>query len=277
MDYLGESGIGRNIYPGEPNKEFWELELFPWHGSNCGDIDLIGWRKPVSHYRNILNNNTEKLYMAAREPQPDTGSIRETLWSVWPAWESWTWPGHEGKNIEVEVYSRHPAVRLYLNDNLIGEKPTTEEQAYKAVFSVPYSQGVLKAVGVENATAVDSTILQTSSDAAQIKLVADKQEMAADGQDLIYVTVEITDKDGIFQPNAASLLHFKIDGPGIIAGVGNADMKDTAKYVGDERKAWHGRALVVIRSTHNAGEVKLTVTSQGLPDATLKIIIKDIR
>jgi beta-galactosidase len=62
-----------------------------------------------------------------------------------------------------------------------------------------------------------------------------------------------------------------LDGPGIIAGVGNADTKDTDNYAADNRKAWHGRALIVIRSTHAAGEIRLTVTSPGSSDASLKI------
>jgi beta-galactosidase len=70
---------------------------FPNHGAYCGDVDLIGWRKPISHYRSMLYNNNEKLYMAVREPAPDSIKIKETLWSVWPTWESWTWPGFEGR------------------------------------------------------------------------------------------------------------------------------------------------------------------------------------
>jgi len=271
MDYLGESGIGRWYYSGEVPGEHWEHEFFPWHGAYCGDIDLIGWRKPISHYRNLLHNNTEKLYMAVREPEPEPLEIKETWWSVWPTWESWTWPGLEGKNIQVEVYSKYPRVRLYLNERLIGEKPTTEEQGYKATFPVPYSRGVLKAVGVDNGREEGFSMLQTSGDAAKIKLTADEKEMAASGQGLIYVTVEITDTDGIFQPNAANRLHFKIDGPGVIAGVDNADLKDTDKYAADSRKAWHGRALVVIRSTHSAGDIKLTVSSPGLAATTLNL------
>ena len=56
----------------------------------CGDIDLTGWRKPVSHYRSMLHNpgQEEKLYMAVREPDGYHGRIKETLWSVWPTWES---------------------------------------------------------------------------------------------------------------------------------------------------------------------------------------------
>jgi beta-galactosidase len=271
IDYLGESSIGRWYYSGDIPGQHWEHDFFPWHGAYCGDIDLTGWRKPISHYRSMLYNNTERLYMAVKEPSPEPIEIKTTLWSVWPTWESWTWPEFEGKNIQVEVCSKYPAVRLYLNDKLVGEKSTTTEQGYKAVFSLPYSPGILKAVGVENNKEVESTILQTSGDAAKIKLTADRKEIVANGQDLIYVAIEITDKDGIIQPNAANRFHFKIDGPGVIAGTDNADVKDTDPYVANTRKAWHGRALVVIRSTHNAGDVKLSVSSTGLPEAVLNI------
>jgi beta-galactosidase len=271
MDYLGESGIGRWYYSGEAPGQHWENELFPWHGAYCGDIDLMGWRKPISHYRSMLYNDTEKLYMAVREPEPKPLEIKDTWWSVWPTWESWNWPGFEGKTVQVEVYSRYPKVKLYLNNTLIGERATTYEREYKATFDVPYTAGILKAVAVENGKEVESTTLQTAGDAATIKLTADRKEITADGQDLSYVTVEITDKNGTLQPTAANHLHFQIEGPGIIAGVDNADLKNYELYIGNTRKAWHGRALVVIRSTHGADDVKLTVTSPGLSQAILTI------
>jgi len=271
IDYLGESGIGRFFYSGEVPGENWDNDMFPIHGAYCGDIDLIGWRKPISHYRSILYNNTEKLYMAVREPNPEPLQIKETKWGVWPTWESWTWPGYEGRNIDVEVYSKYSKVRLYLNDKLIDEKPTTEDQEFKATFSILYTPGVLKAVGVENDKERGASILQTSGNAAKIKLTADRKEILANGQDLSYITIEITDKDGIIEPNAANRLHFKIEGPGTIAGVDNADLKDLDQYTGNSRKAWKGRAQVVIKSTHNAGDVRLTVTSPDLSGETLTI------
>ncbi len=213
--------------------------------------------------------------MAVREPNPDSGKIKETLWSVWPTWESWNWPGFEGKEIQVEVYSKYPKVRLYLNNKLIGEQATTEEQQFKAVFSVPYSPGLLHAVGVMDNKELDTTFLQTSGDAAKIKLTPDRTIISADGQDLSFIKVEITDKDGTLQPNAQNQLHFKIDGPGIIAGVDNANLQDMDSYVSTSRKAWHGRALVVVRSTGNAGDIRLTVSSPGLPDAIVTIITEN--
>ena len=271
MDYLGESGIGRYYYPNDPPGEHWEGDFFPVHGAYCGDVDLTGWRKPISHYRNILWNDTEKLYMAVSEPNPDNGKIKLTWWSVWPTWESWTWPGHEGKDIQVEVYSKYPKVRLYLNDKLVGEQLTTEKEEHKATFTLPYSPGTLKAVGVENDQEVETMSLQTAGDAAKIKLRADRNELAANGQDLSYITIEITDKDGIVQPNAANRLQFSIEGPGVIAGVCNGDMKDTDPYVGNTRKAWRGRALVIVKSTHKAGDIHLKVNSPGLTGAILNI------
>jgi beta-galactosidase len=88
---------------------------------------------------------------------------------------------------------------------------------------------------------------------------------------LSFVTIEITDKDGIFQPNATNRLHFKVAGAGTIAGVCNADIKDCDQYSGNTRTAWHGRALVVIRSNHGTGDIKLTVSSPGLQEAILII------
>ena len=274
IDYLGESGIGRWYYSGDVTGEHWENDFFPWHGAYCGDIDLTGWRKPISHYRSMLYNDKEKLYMAVREPKPEPLEIKETWWSVWPTWESWTWPGFEGRKLDVDVYSKYPKVRLYFNDKLLEEKPTTVNQEFKATFSVPYTPGTLKAVGVENDKEIESTTLQTSGSAAKVRLIADRKQLLPNGQDLSYVSIEITDKDGVLQPNASDRLQFKIEGPGVIAGVDNANVKDTDPYIGNSRKAWHGRAMVVIRSTHNAGDIKLTVSSERF--SYTSIIIKTV-
>ena len=81
----------------------------------------------------------EHLYIAVKEPDGYKGKIQTTQWGTWPTFASWNWEGHEGKPIEVEVYSHYPMVRLYLNDQLIEEKPVAE---MKAVFSLAYTPGV---------------------------------------------------------------------------------------------------------------------------------------
>lgn len=275
IDYLGESGIGRYYYLGDSEGEHYERNQYPWHGAYCGDIDLTGWRKPISYYRDMLYNPDRKLYLAVKEPNGYFGHIKETLWSVWPTWESWNWQGHEGKEIEVEVYSRYPKVRLYLENQLIGEQATGREQQFKAVFPMLYQPGTLRAVGVDsNNEEADAITLQTAGQAARIKLTADRKQVAADGQDLVFVTVEITDKDGRVEPNATNRLSFSLAGEGCIAAVGNADLKDTDLYVGNERNAWKGRALVVLKSARKSGKMTLKATSPGLKPASVSVTCK---
>ena len=93
----------------------------------------------------------------------------------------------------------------------------------------------------------------------------------ANGQDLSFVSIELTDQKGNLQPNAENRLQFSVNGPGVIAAVDNANLKDLDSYVGTSRKAWHGRAMAVIKSAHSAGDIQLTVSTPGLPDAILTI------
>lgn len=264
IDYLGESGIGRWWYDGDVPGEHYERPLYPWHAAYCGDIDLTGWRKPISHYRNLLYNDTEKLYMAVREPDGYYGKIRTGLWTAYPTWESWNWPGHEGKNIEVEVYSKYPIVRLYLDDKLLGEKVVGRETEMKAVFSLPFKPGTLKVEGVENGVVKDAKMLSSASEPVAIRTKVENREMKADGTDLSFVQIEIVDREGRVCPNASVELEAIVTGSGVLAALGNADIKDPDTYADQIHKSWKGRALAVVRSTKKAGKVKLTIKSKGL-------------
>lgn len=114
--------------------------------------------------------------------------------------------------------------------------------------------------------------LKTAGPAAKIKLTAARQMMKADGQDLIYVNVELTDLNGLIQPNAENRLIFDLDGFGKILAVDNANLKDVDPYVSDNRKAWKGRAMVIIRSSRTDGKITLKVSGMQLePD---QIVLK---
>jgi len=258
IDYLGESGIGRYYYEGEVPGESWERPLYPWHAAYCGDVDLTGLRKPISYYRDMLWNGG-KTYMAVREPDGYNGKVKTSMWSTWPTTESWTWPGWEGKPIEVEVYTRQPKVSLYLNDKLIGEKATSE---MKATFTLPYQKGVLRA------QAGDERIeLQTAGAPAAIRLTADRTALSAEG--LAFVTIEITDSEGRVVPTAANQLNIAVGGSATLLAVGNADIKDEDPYFDSSHRVWQGRALAVVRHTGKPGKATLTVAAKGLPTARL--------
>ena len=247
--------------------------MFPNHAAYCGDIDLIGQRKPISHYRSMLwNKDGEQLFMAVREPDGYLGKIHTTMWSVWPTYESWTWPGHEGKNIDVEVYSHYPKVRLYLNDQLIGEKEVAQGMA---TFTLPYQPGTLRAMA-----GGESVSLQTAGEATAIRLSVSTPlhnregkgvSLQADGQDLAFITVELTDAQGTVNLTANNELTASVSGPATLIGFGNADIKDCDRYTDSTHKAWKGRALLVVRSTGKKGRATITVQGKGLKTARVNL------
>ena len=269
LDYLGESGIGRTYYKGEREGESWIAGGQPeWHGAPCGDVDITGWRKPISHYREMLWNKDTPLYMAVKEPDGYHGEIKLTMWSVWPTYESWTWNGWEGKPVEVEVYTHQPEVNLYLNNQLIGTKKVSRDTEFKAVFTVPYQAGTLRAEAGGK-----SVILKTAGKPAHIRLTPDHTVMAADGQSLTFVVAEVVDKDGTPVPEAAIPCEATVKGAGKLLAFASADLKDVEPYTSPRTKTWKGRAMLVVRSTQKKGIVSVSIKSE-LPTATLSLKTK---
>ena len=272
MDYFGESGIGRWYYRDakDTSRETYGAP-YPCHGSDCGDIDICGFRKSISHYRNIVCDRGEKLYLGVRQPVPEGKDLHVTRWGVWPAYATWTWPGMEGKTLDVEVYSRGETVRLYMGDRIVGEKPTTRAEQFRANFSVPYAPGVLKAVALQRGQTIAESVLRTAGEATQLRLTADRSWLRADGQDLSFITVEALDARGQPNLNANHPVTFAIKGPGAIAAVGNADMTSEEMYRGNQRKLYQGKALVVVRTSRAAGSFPLTARAPGLNAATIRL------
>ena len=269
LDYLGESGIGRYYYEGErPGEHYVSGGQPDWHGAYCGDVDITGWRKPISHYRELLWSNQGDLYLAVREPDGYHGKIRTTAWSVWPTWESWNWPGWEGKPVDVEVYTKEPEVTLFLNGKEVGKKAVNRDTQFKAVFTIPYQSGTLRAeAGGKSVT------LSTAGEPARLRLTADRRTIAADGQDLAFVTIEVVDREGLLCPDAAISCDVAVSGRGSLLAVANADLKDTEPYTSLHVTTWKGRAMLVVRSGQKSGLAKVSVKS-SLPTAQINIAQK---
>ena len=269
LDYMGESGIGRYYYEGErPGESFAPGGQPDWHGAYCGDVDVTGWRKPISHYRAMLWNDEPCLYMAVKEPNGYRGTIRETMWSVWPTWESWTWPGWEGKPLDVEVYTKEPEVSLYLNDKLIATKKVGRDTEFKATFSVPYEAGTLRAeAGNKHVT------LATAGSPARLRLTTDKRTLKVGGQSLAFVILEVVDKAGRLCPDAAVQCEVGVSGQACLMAAASADLKDREPSTSPRVTTWKGRAMIVVRSTDKRGKAQIRVKS-SLPTATLNIVSK---
>ncbi|MDP0500840.1 MAG: glycoside hydrolase family 2 TIM barrel-domain containing protein [Verrucomicrobiota bacterium JB022] len=265
IDYLGEAGIGRVFPPNEEARAHWEGTHFPWHGAYCGDIDLIGTRKPISYYRDVIWDTGTTLHAAVLPHPLEGGEWNQTLWSLPPAETSWNWPQYAGQEMKVEVYSRHPEVSLYLNGNLIGTAPTSEAEQFKATFAVPYQPGRLEA-----RAGGETFVLETAGEPKQIALQAEMPQFHPDGHRLAFVNVALQDAEGRLNPTASLPVTYRVEGPAEIIGIGSGDVTDTASYQSNPRKTYQGRALVVVRAT-GEGKVKLTAEAPGISPQTLTL------
>ncbi len=267
FDYIGEASIGWRGYWQEQN-------FYPWNLAYCGDIDVCGWKRPQSYYRDALWKN-DQVSVFVRPPRPsfDLNAKRQS-WSKWHWFDvvaNWNWQGYENKPIEVNVYSSCEEVELFLNGRSLGKKATNRSTAYTAAWVVPYQAGVLKATGYNAGKPVSSSELNSAGRPTHIELTPDRSHITADGQDLSYVTVELVDDHGVRNPVAENLVTFAVAGSGRIVGVGNANPLSTESYQQPQRKAWQGRCLLIIKSGKQAGAITVTASAKGFVPA--KIII----
>jgi len=267
FDYIGEASIGWRGYWQEKN-------FYPWNLAYCGDIDVCGWKRPQSFYRDALwKDDQVSLFVHPPRPSFEPNPKRQP-WSKWH-WHDvladWNWKGYEGRPLDVDVYSSCEEVELFLNGRSLGRKPTNRSNAFTASWQVPYQAGTLRAVGHDGARQAGASELRTAGEPARIKLTADRARVRADGQDLSYVTLELLDAHGVRHPKAENLIRFAVEGPGVIVGVGNANPVSTESYQQPQRKAWQGRCLVVVKSGRQPGRIVLRASAQGLPPATIVI------
>ncbi|MES2774560.1 MAG: glycoside hydrolase family 2 TIM barrel-domain containing protein [Bacteroidota bacterium] len=262
FDYIGEASIG---WLGYPQRQF----FYPWNLAFCGDIDVCGWKRPQSYYRDALwKPNQLSLFIKPPKPSFDTATFKKEDWAHWDwrdAVNHWNFTGYENKSLPVEIYSSCDQVELLLNGKSLGKNATNRSTKFMAMYNVPYQPGELKVIGYTAGKKVNESILRTAAKPVQLKLTSDKKQLAADNQDLSYITVEIQDSKGIRVPTAEDLIQFKVEGPASIVGVGNANPMSVESCQLPQRKAWQGRCLVIIKSAKNAGPIKLTATTKGLP------------
>lgn len=269
MDYLGESGLGNTVEI-DPQENVHQFMGWPWFNGWCGDIDLIGIKKPQSYYRDVIWNNTA-IAMAVEEPIP-TGKIRKVSFWGWKDEQlSWTFSGQEGKSFKVNVYSRAPKVKLYLNEQLIGEQATNEK--YQTCFDVPYQEGKLRAVARINGKDV-ATSLQTVGKAVAIRLTADKQTLRAGGQDLSYILIEAIDQHGNVVLDDSRVVNISCKGVASVVGSGNACPTDMKSFGSLTPQLCNGRAMVIVRSGKNVGEATVKVDAKDLAQADVILTVE---
>lgn len=267
MDYLGETGIGHTSLD---STNGFQLQTFPWFNSWCGDIDLTGGKKPQSYYRDVVWG-ISKMEMLVHKPIPAGHKEAVSAWG-WPGeLHSFTFPGDEGKTMQVHVYTSYPAVRLLLNGKIISQQNVSEATKLTATFNITYQPGVLKAVALQNGLPVDSVTLQTAGKPSKIRLTADRSHIKANRNDLSYVTVEVMDKNGHLVPDAIVPLQFSAVGAGKIIATGNANPSDMESFQQPQHKTFRGKCLVIVQPNGKAGKIQLKAEGKGLESGEVTI------
>ena len=229
-------------YLGEPTPYVW-----PSRSSYFGIVDLAGF--PKDSYYMYQSEWTDK-----------------TVLHIFPHW-NWS----EGDTVDVwAYYNNAEEVELFLNGESLGTRSKSEDDL-NVQWRTPFEAGELKAISRKDGETVKETIIQTAGDAASINLTADRNEITADGYDLSFITIEILDADGIPVPTANNRIQFEVSGPGKIVGVDNGDPTSHESFKAEQRKSFNGKALLIVQSTEETGEITVTATSEGLPTQTISI------
>ncbi|MEH7492604.1 glycoside hydrolase family 2 TIM barrel-domain containing protein [Neobacillus niacini] len=268
-DYLGESGLGRITYEGSTMANG-ASGAFPWLTAHCADIDIIGNRRPLSYYREIVFGLRTQPYIAVGRPEHYGKKFSMMPWSWSDSISSWSLEGYEGKQVKVEVYSAADEVELLVNGKVVGKVETGEKNEFKAEFETVYTPGEIVAVGYTNGQETGRTSLLSAGSTLNLMVEADRTQIANDDNDLSFVTISLVDENSILKPLADRTVSVKVEGAGTLQGFGSANPKTEENYFHTEHTTYDGKALVVVRPTES-GTITVTVEAEGCMAQTVKI------
>jgi beta-galactosidase len=182
----------------------------------------------------------------------------------------WTWPERVGEVTPVHVFTSGDEAELFVNGKSQGRKRKGPYEYRLRWDYVTYEPGELKAVAYKDGKPWASEVVKTAGDPARLEAVPDRATIQADGEDLAYVTVRITDKDGVIAPRAADRVRFSIEGPGEIVATDNGDATSFEPFPSHERNAFNGLVLAIVRSKRGVtGTIRLKAEAGGLQGATV--------
>ncbi|KQO48265.1 MULTISPECIES: glycoside hydrolase family 2 TIM barrel-domain containing protein [unclassified Frigoribacterium] len=268
-DYLGEVGIGRIQYLAEGEMPAFAAP-YPWLAAWCGDLDITGFRRPMSYYRETVFGLRHEPYIAVRPPQHHDAQAFPSPWAWSEAVAGWTWDVRTGSPTTVEVYSDADEIELLLNGDSIGRAPTGRDHSYRTTFEVPYAPGQLTAVALTAGEEVSRASLRTAAGSARLQVLADRDHLVDDTSDLSFVTIEFRDADGTLITGADRAVRVEVSGAAVLQGLGSARPDPTEKYDADTHTTFQGRLLAIVRPT-GVGPVSVQVTADGVEAATLSL------
>jgi beta-galactosidase len=235
-------------YLGEPDPYFLS------RSSYSGSIDMAGFKK-------------DRFYLYQSRWRPNLPLVH-----ILP---HWNWPERIGKNTPVHVFTSGDEAELFLNGKSLGMKKKGAYEYRLRWDSVLYEPGELKVVAYKNGKKWAENSVKTTDAPFMLKAERDREVIKANGKDLSFITVAVTDKDGLVVPRSNNRIEFSIEGPGEIVATDNGDPTNMVPFNSTKREAFNGLCLVIIRSKSGApGTITVTAKSAGLRDSQVLIVCK---
>lgn len=255
-------------YLGEPSP--YDTDAWPSHSSVFGIIDLASLPKDRYYlYRSIWNKRDNTLHVLPH----------------------WTWPGREGENTPVFVYTNYPEAELFVNGKSYGKqrKLTADEaralqgkdslwlqRRYRLMWTdVPYEPGELKVVAYDNSgKKVEEKTVRTAGKPHHLEVVADRTALSADGKDLAYITVRVVDKDGNLCPADDRLVSFTVKGAGSFRAAANGDATCLDLFHLPRMHAFSGQLTAIVQSGAESGNLVFEAKANGVKAGKLTLEVK---
>lgn len=266
-DYLGEAGIGIFYYDGRRGFS----ANWPSSVAYIGDIDLIGYRRPISYYREIVFGLRQDPYISVDRLNHYGEIPNKTPWMWKDDIANWTWEGYEGKPAVVNVYAAADEVELFLNGNSLGRKPAGEDYEYMAVYEISYAPGELMAVSYQGGKQIGTCKLVSASKEVELDVLSDRGEIKADGADLSYILVSFIDKKGNRNLQLKKEITVTVEGAGTLQGFGSADPETENSYDNPVWDTYDGYVLAAVRAGTEPGEIKVTFSTDGCQSRTVAV------
>lgn len=266
-DYLGEAGVGLPVY-GVKQAAF--SKAYPCVSAGCGSVDMTGFADSQAFYSSIVWEQYKKPYIGVRPVNHAGEDYFIGLWRLTDAVNSWTWPGQEGKTAQIEVYSIGDSIELFQDGVSLGKKKLKESKAY---YETAYYPGKLEAVSYDlQGTVLGSSELKTAGSLTMLTLIAEDNKIKADGEDLAYVAVHITDEEGILKMLTEYKVCITVEGAGELAAVGSGNPETMEKFTDNTYTTYHGRMIAIVRNNGTSGKIRITASADGLLSRTIEII-----
>lgn len=275
QDHLGECNTCNERYgelPEDGRPKNLRGKDYPWLLNHGGMVDLLG--KPLAAlHRYELAWCGHGLWLAAQVPVHEgiVPSYNSYLWT--DTIESWSFGGCEGNPTWIDVYTDAAEAEVFVNGQSLGRKPVVD---FFVKFPAVYAPGEVLAVGydVDGHELYRNTLTSASTDTV-LTAVPDKTELIADGGDFSFIDIAVTDEKGCIKAWPERTVSIQVEGAGVLAGFGSANHINAERFDQDHHTTYQGRLQAVIRSTQTAGDVRITLSAEGMSPVTTILSIRE--